>query len=124
MEEKNKAQSDNLETGIVFSKTISAGKRVYYLDVKKNRKGELFLSITESKKVFPEDPSKPVYYEKYKIFLYKEDFNKFVSALNEAIAYARKNNTVDFVPNREREEDKNDTFAIALDEPIHLNIDF
>ena len=121
MEEKNKVSSNNQESDIVFSRTISAGKRIYYLDVKRNRRGELFLSITESKKILSEDASKPVYYEKHKIFLYKEDFNKFILALNEVLTYVRENNTIDFVSDK---FGKKDGFAVKLDDPIRLNIDF
>lgn len=67
---------------IVFSKAVKAGKRIYYFDVKKNRSGEYYLAITESKKrVSAENDS--VSFEKHKIFLYKEDFTKFADGLNE-----------------------------------------
>lgn len=73
---------------IIFSKAIKAGKRIYYLDVKKNRKDELFLAITESKKVITgEGDNTKVNFEKHKIFLYKEDFEKFTKGLNEALNY-------------------------------------
>lgn len=73
---------------IIFSKTIKAGKRIYYLDVKMNRKEELFLAITESKKVIvgKGDDTK-VKFEKHKIFLYKEDFDKFRNGLDEALQF-------------------------------------
>jgi hypothetical protein len=92
-----KEKDDNREHNIIFSKTITAGKRVYYLDVKQNRKGELFLVITESKKVMEENAS-AVHFEKHKIFLYKEDFDKFMEAMTESVSYIKENNTVDFVP--------------------------
>ena len=73
---------------IIFSKTIKAGKRIYYLDVKMNRKEELFLAVTESKKVIVDrgDETK-VKFEKHKIFLYKEDFDKFRNGLDEALQF-------------------------------------
>jgi hypothetical protein len=92
-----KEKEDNRENNIIFSKTVAAGKRVYYLDVKQNRKGELFLVITESKKITEENIS-AIHFEKHKIFLYKEDFGKFMDALAESISYIKENNTVDFVP--------------------------
>jgi hypothetical protein len=92
--------SDNRETDIVFYKTVNAGKRIYYLDVKKNKKGELFLAITESKKLLRDDDPQQVFFEKHKIFLYKEDFDKFVDALDESLSYIKENNTIDFVPQR------------------------
>lgn len=73
---------------IIFSKSIKAGKRIYYLDVKKNRKDEMFLAITESKKVVTgEGDDSQVTFEKHKIFLYKEDFEKFMNGLNQAIRF-------------------------------------
>ena len=73
---------------IVFSQSIKAGKRIYYLDVKKNRKDEMFLAITESKKiVMGEGDDSQVSFEKHKIFLYKEDFEKFMNGLQQAIGF-------------------------------------
>lgn len=85
---KKKTFNTNGEKEIVFSKAIKAGKRIYYLDVKKNRKDEMFLAITESKKVVSgEGEETQVSFEKHKIFLYKEDFEKFVEGLNQAISF-------------------------------------
>jgi len=76
------------EKEIVFSKSIKAGKRIYYLDVKKNRKDEMFIAITESKKVISgEGDDSQVSFEKHKIFLYKEDFEKFMTGLTQAISF-------------------------------------
>ena len=81
-----------MEKDIVFSKAIKAGKRIYYVDVKKNRKGELFLAVTESKKIFIGDQDNPIVnYEKHKIFLYQEDFEHFLTGLNEAVEFIRDN---------------------------------
>lgn len=88
MEDLKRNTATDLDKEIVFSKAIKAGKRIYYLDVKKNRKGEMFLAITESKKVVSGEGSTPqVSFEKHKIFLYKEDFEKFMSGLQETIQY-------------------------------------
>lgn len=85
---KKKNGMDAADKEIVFSKSIKAGKRIYYLDVKKNRKEELFLAITESKKIISgEGETSQVSFEKHKIFLYKEDFEKFVNGLNETISF-------------------------------------
>jgi len=76
------------EQDIIFSRSVKAGKRIYYLDVKKNRKEDLFLSITESKKVVSgESDNLQVQFEKHKIFLYKEDFIKFTEGLQEVIDF-------------------------------------
>ena len=88
MEEFKKKSAADGDKEIVFSKAIKAGKRIYYLDVKKNRKDEMFLAITESKKIVSgegEDPQ--VSFEKHKIFLYKEDFEKFTEGLQQAIQF-------------------------------------
>ena len=72
---KKKSGLDVSDKEIVFSQSIKAGKRIYYLDVKKNRKDEMFLAITESKKIVTgEGDESQVSFEKHKIFLYKEDF--------------------------------------------------
>ena len=85
MEDNRKFES---EKDIVFSQAIKAGKRIYYIDVKKNRKDEMYLSITESKKnVSGEGENAVVTFEKHKIFLYREDFAKFANSLNEAIGF-------------------------------------
>lgn len=85
---KKKNGGEVSDKEIVFSKSIKAGKRIYYLDVKKNRKDEMFLAITESKKVvMGEGDDSQVSFEKHKIFLYKEDFEKFMTGLTETIEF-------------------------------------
>ena len=78
-----------LEKDMLFSKTIKAGSRVYYIDVKKSKKEDLYITITESKRISAKDEDVPRY-EKHKLFLYKEDFKKFKDALNEAIDFTNK----------------------------------
>lgn len=76
------------ESDILLSRTVKAGQRIYYIDVKQNRRGEMYVSITESKKVQSGTAdAQHVTYEKHKIFLFREDFIKFGNALSEAIAY-------------------------------------
>lgn len=67
----------------VYSKAVRAGKRTYFFDVKSTRGRDLYLTITESKKHTHEDGSAT--YDKHKIFLYKEDFDKFIDGLKDAI---------------------------------------
>lgn len=76
------------EKEIVFSKTVKAGKRMYYLDVKRDRRNDLFLSITESKRKGVTAEGQFLF-EKHKIFLYKEDFKKFEEALTETLQFIR-----------------------------------
>jgi hypothetical protein len=88
MEDYKKTGLGDNEKEIVFSQAIKAGKRIYYIDVKKNRKEEMYLSITESKKVVSgEGNDAIVTFEKHKIFLYREDFEKFATSLREAIDF-------------------------------------
>ncbi len=71
----------------VFSKAVRAGKRTYFFDVKTTKGNDYFLTITESKKRF--DDNGDVHYDKHKIFLYKEDFEKFTEGLTESVAYIK-----------------------------------
>lgn len=92
MENKKNNPTFDSEKKIYFSQSVKAGKRIYYLDVKKNKYDELFLSITESKKVFVGDTDDgQVNFEKHKIFLYREDFGKFIDALSNAIRFIHEN---------------------------------
>jgi hypothetical protein len=69
----------------IYSKVIRAGKRTYFFDVKSTRNEEYYLTITESKKRYDENGK--FSYEKHKIFLYKEDFQKFVDSLQDVVEY-------------------------------------
>ena len=70
----------------LFSKAIKAGKRTYFFDVKSTKNDEKYITITESKRRFDEGQQR-FFYEKHKIFLYKEDFEKVAKGLNDAINY-------------------------------------
>lgn len=71
----------------LFSKPVRAGKRTYFFDVKSTKGNDYYLTITESKKRFGDDGK--FFYEKHKIFLYKEDFEKFIEGLNETLDYIK-----------------------------------
>src|ERR1700685_2681022 len=76
----------------VYSKRIRAGKRrTYFFDVRATRGNDYYLTITESRKKFNEEG-----YDRHKIFLYKEDFNKFIKALTEAVDYVKTDLMPDF----------------------------
>lgn len=77
-----------LRTGLdeVYSKRVNAGKRVYFFDIKSTKGRDYYLTITESKKRVEKDG---MAYEKHKIFLYKEDVNKFIYALNEVVHHLK-----------------------------------
>jgi hypothetical protein len=93
----------------IFSKAVRAGKRTYFFDVKSTKGNDLYLTITESKKRFQDDGK--FFYEKHKLFLYKEDFEKFMEGLNEAV------NKIDTL--KESGEYNNEsTEVITKEEPI------
>ena len=71
----------------IFSKSVRAGKRTYFFDVKATKGNDYYLTITESKKRFGDDGK--FFYEKHKLFLYKEDFEKFAEGLTEAVAHIK-----------------------------------
>ena len=132
-EQKKKNGLDMNDKEIVYSQSIKAGKRIYYLDVKKSRRDEMFLAITESKKVIMgEGEDSQVSFEKHKIFLYKEDFEKFMNGLRQAISFieekdgpavSRKEDTEHEVPETasEASEDAQNT---SLNNDIKIDIDF
>ena len=80
MENRNDQENYRNE---IYSKSVRAGKRTYFFDVKTTRSGDHYLTITESKKKF--DPDGNFQFEKHKIFLYKEDFEKFKDGLIEVV---------------------------------------
>ena len=83
---------DRNEKEEIYSKAVRAGKRTYFFDVKATRKNDYYLTITESKKKFENDGR--FHFEKHKVFLYKEDFEKFADGLQEVVDYIRKNQPV------------------------------
>lgn len=95
----------------IYSEKVKAGKRTYFFDVKATRSNDYYLTITESKKRYNKD-DEGFTYEKHKIFLYKEDFNKFVDALNNTVNHVKTElmPEIDFaqfdLPREEREEAK------------------
>lgn len=70
----------------IFSKAVRAGKRTYFFDVKATKSNQYYLTITESKRRFNADQGK-FFYEKHKLFLYQEDFDKFVDGLKSAVSF-------------------------------------
>ena len=77
---------ENFDKAELYSQRVRAGKRTYFFDVKATRSNDYYLTITESKRKFKDDGFG---YEKHKIFLYKEDFIKFVVALQETIDHVK-----------------------------------
>lgn len=81
-----KKPEERRDAEIVYSRSVKAGKRIYYLDVRKARNEDLYLCITESKRLQNEGEENPSF-EKHKLFLYKEDFAHFTEGLNDVIGY-------------------------------------
>ncbi len=103
----------------IFSEVVRAGRRTYFFDVKATRKDEYYLTVTESKKRFNKEGN--FFYEKHKIFLYKEDFDKFSDALVSTLGFIK-----DKQPNGAPTEDEN-TETNAKDETIsndYTNVEF
>ena len=100
----------------IFTKVVRAGKRTYFFDVKATRKDDYYLTITESKKRLGKEGK--VFYEKHKIFLYKEDFEKFADGLNDAVAYIGnwKNDAAGYVKSADSDNgiEKNNLAAVEF----------
>ena len=80
------------EKDLIYSESIKAGKRIYYFDVKQSRNGDRHIAITESKKINEGTLDNPRFvFEKHKLFLYKEDYEKFVDALTRTLDVAKGN---------------------------------
>ncbi len=107
----------------VYSKRIRAGKRrTYFFDVRATRGNDYYITITESRKKFNEDG-----YDRHKIFLYKEDFNKFLKALTEAVDYVKTELMPDFdfdaynhdqSPEQETEQEEAAVPHVAIATPV------
>ena len=116
---------DNNEKKIesIYSKRIRAGKRrTYFFDVKATRANDYYLTITESRKRFNDNG-----YDRHKIFLYKEDFNKFLKALTEAVDYVKTDLMPDFdfdaynhdqAPEHEADHEENSVPEVAIATPV------
>ncbi len=103
----------------IFSKAVRAGKRTYFFDVKATRKNDYYLTITESKKKFENEGK--FHFEKHKIFLYKEDFEKFADGLQDVVDYIRQNQ-----PEVEgySDDDEDDDLVEAIGAEEYTNVEF
>jgi hypothetical protein len=77
--------AENRDIEEIFSKSVRAGRRTYFFDVRSTRAGDYYMTLTESKRDFNEDGTP--FYKKHKIYLYKEDFTNFKEALKEVSEY-------------------------------------
>ncbi len=111
----------------IFSRAVRAGKRTYFFDVKATRRNDYFLTITESKKRFQKDGR--FFFEKHKIFLYKEDFEKFADGFQEVIEFiktvkASDHQVEDVIDNEEENYtnvDFDDLESVEFEEGKHQN---
>jgi len=105
----------------IFTKVVRAGKRTYFFDVKATRKDDYYLTITESKKRLGKEGK--VFYEKHKIFLYKEDFEKFSEGLKDAVTYICNGKDESKTPEPASIADKSDEKSTLVAEEF-TNVEF
>ena len=99
----NLEEVERVDKEDIYSKIVRAGKRTYFFDVKATRRNDFYLTITESKKRIGREGK--FFFEKHKIFLYKEDFEKFADGLNDVVEYIRPQQT-DYVNTDELVEEE------------------
>lgn len=124
MEQENYENNNDRKIESVYSTRVRAGKRrTYFFDVRATRSNDYFLTITESRKRFDNNG-----YDRHKVFIYKEDFNKFIKAINEAIDFVKTELMPDFdfdAFNHDEAynpEESNDTNAAPSQEkPVQAN---
>ncbi len=123
--EKQNFSTGKKEHDIIYSRAIKAGKRIYYLDVKLNRREEMFLSITEStKKIVGTQDDPQVTFEKHKIFLYNEDFDKFMEGLNEVMDFIRNGRELNAETDETNDEVSDDQESVTTDEEVRKSKSF
>ena len=106
----------------IYSTKVKAGKRTYFFDVKATRKDDYYLTITESKKRLGKEGK--VFYEKHKIFLYKEDFEKFAEGLKDVVSFIDNGNDLPKQNITHNEDDtKNEVLDITNKEFTNIEFD-
>ena len=101
----------------IFSRVVRAGKRTYFFDVKQTRSKDKYIILTESKRLFDNNSGK-FFYEKHKLFLYKEDFDKFADGLNAVIEFIETGKITEPNPSEEIlvEDNKSELDDLAFDD--------
>ena len=89
----------------IFSKSVRAGRRTYFFDVRSTKAGDYYMTITESKRDFSEDGTP--FYKKHKIYLYKEDFSSFEDALQQVSKYIIKEKGEEIISEKKIKKDTN-----------------
>jgi hypothetical protein len=103
-------ENENKNKEEIFSKVVRAGKRTYFFDVKETRSGKYYIAITESIRRMDEEQDKFVY-TKHKIFLYREDFEKFNDALNSTMGFVSEHTPPEEEDSHEGEERSSSGFT-------------
>lgn len=124
MEEYENADENLNGRDEIFSKAVRAGKRTYFFDVKATRNNDYYLTITESKKRFDKEGN--YHYEKHKVFLYKEDFEKFSEGLVETVDFIKTLFGGIKLENKENSEDiESDSYVSeTIDTRAFVNLEF
>ena len=108
----------------IYSKSLSAGRRTYFFDVRSTRANDYFLTISESKRDFNEDGTP--FYKKHKIYLYKEDFKNFTEHLNEMTKYIidEKGEEIISLKNSEPKDNSEDDKSLETPTTNFTEVDF
>ena len=107
---------NDADKDLLFSESVKAGKRIYYFDVKQSRNGDKYIAITESKKIVDNSTEVPRFsFEKHKLFLYKEDYEKFMNALTKVVGIAKGDLSV---------EEAAAAAEDSANEPLNIDIEF
>lgn len=113
--------AENRDIEEIFSKSVRAGRRTYFFDVRSTRAEDYYMTVTESKRDFNEDGTP--FYKKHKIYLYKEDFAKFKEALNEVSDYIIKEKGEEVITNTEGKKNENTENTVELKkEKVELKV--
>ena len=101
--------SERKEIEEIFSKSVRAGRRTYFFDVRSTKAGDYYLTLTESKKFTNDDGS--FHYKKHKIYLYKEDFSEFSTILNEMTDYVVNEKGEEVISERHQKDFKKEEYS-------------
>ncbi len=123
--DKHEEHAEDESREEIHSNVVRAGKRTYFFDVKATRRNDYYLTITESKKRFGRDGK--FFYEKHKLFLYKEDFDKFADSLTEVIDFIRKANPQMIEPEEKPhsiEDQHEEREEVLVESKDYTNVEF
>ncbi|MBT3611599.1 MAG: PUR family DNA/RNA-binding protein [Flavobacteriales bacterium] len=112
------AENKNIEE--IFSKSVRAGRRTYFFDVRSTRAEDYYMTVTESKRDFNEDGTP--FYKKHKIYLYKEDFEKFKEALKEVSNYIIKEKGEEVITKKEVKKNETTKNRVEIKKEIKIEV--